>query len=210
MSEKLDGVRAVWGGKKMLSKQGIEIRIPDRILAQLPSDLMLDGELYAGRGNFERVISALAGGSWDGVNFVAFDIISDEKAIDRKEKLQSCGYAHVLSFQVCENKRHLKEFEECVKKNGGEGVMLLRRSSKYLEGRTTNLLKVKRASVDKAIVLGWNGKSLDVSFCGIEFSIGIGIKSSWRLNPPKEGSEILFSFYGKTANGVPRHAAIFA
>src|SRR6185503_14134833 len=45
MSEKLDGVRAYWDGKQMLSRQGNKLHAPDWFIDKLP-DHPLDGELF--------------------------------------------------------------------------------------------------------------------------------------------------------------------
>src|SRR4051812_34623257 len=48
MSEKLDGVRAYWDGKKLWSRLGNEFLAPDWFTAPLPA-FPLDGELWGGR-----------------------------------------------------------------------------------------------------------------------------------------------------------------
>ena len=52
MSEKLDGVRCLWDGKKMYTRNGNSFYPPDYFLKSLPSDLALDGELWTKRGDF--------------------------------------------------------------------------------------------------------------------------------------------------------------
>ena len=54
MSEKLDGVRAYWDGRQLVSRQGYTFTPPKGFTAQFPP-YPLDGELYSGRGQFEQI-----------------------------------------------------------------------------------------------------------------------------------------------------------
>lgn len=53
VSEKLDGVRARWTGQTLVTRSGNLIAAPVWFTAALPEDVLLDGELWAGRGRFE-------------------------------------------------------------------------------------------------------------------------------------------------------------
>lgn len=53
ISEKLDGMRAYWDGKQLLSRLGNVIHAPDYFVANLPGD-PLDGELFLGRKSFQK------------------------------------------------------------------------------------------------------------------------------------------------------------
>src|SRR3954464_15558262 len=55
MSEKLDGVRAYWDGKALISRLGNPFHAPDRFVAGLPAE-PLDGELWIGRRAFQRTV----------------------------------------------------------------------------------------------------------------------------------------------------------
>src|SRR5210317_1978311 len=54
VSEKYDGVRAFWNGEQLLSRQGNVIQAPAWFIEPLP-DEPLDGELWLGRGLFDKV-----------------------------------------------------------------------------------------------------------------------------------------------------------
>ncbi|MEE9395821.1 MAG: hypothetical protein V3V31_02290, partial [Methylococcales bacterium] len=56
ISEKLDGVRAYWNGRQLLSRQGNPYIAPNWFTTGFPS-YPLDGELWAGRSNFEKLVS---------------------------------------------------------------------------------------------------------------------------------------------------------
>ena len=53
-SEKLDGVRAYWDGRNLLSRNGKIIATPGGWSAHFPP-FALDGELYTARGEFEKI-----------------------------------------------------------------------------------------------------------------------------------------------------------
>ena len=53
MSEKLDGVRAYWDGKRLLSKNGRPFHPPRSFTKNFPA-FPVEGELWAGRGTFEK------------------------------------------------------------------------------------------------------------------------------------------------------------
>ena len=59
MSQKYDGVRAIWDGKKLKSRQGKEFCAPKSFISQLPP-FSIDGELYAGPGAFQKTASITA------------------------------------------------------------------------------------------------------------------------------------------------------
>ena len=54
VSEKFDGVRAVWDGQRLRFRSGREIAAPDWFVRALP-DHPLDGELWLGHGQFDRL-----------------------------------------------------------------------------------------------------------------------------------------------------------
>ena len=58
VSEKLDGVRAIWNGKKLHFRSGKLISAPDWFIENFPEQLM-DGELWMGRVNFEKLSETL-------------------------------------------------------------------------------------------------------------------------------------------------------
>jgi DNA ligase-1 len=53
MSEKLDGMRAVWDGEGLYSRTGKPVSAPPSFFEQLPPGFALDGELFLGRKRFQ-------------------------------------------------------------------------------------------------------------------------------------------------------------
>ncbi len=77
MSEKLDGMRAYWNGKKLWTRSGLPIIAPEWFLASLPTDLHLDGELFLGRQMFDECMSIArrtdASEEWKQLKYIVFD-----------------------------------------------------------------------------------------------------------------------------------------
>jgi DNA ligase-1 len=77
ISEKYDGVRALWDGRVLRHRSGRAVAAPASFLAALPAE-PLDGELWLGRGRFEP-LSALVRRSeprerdWQAVRYMVFD-----------------------------------------------------------------------------------------------------------------------------------------
>lgn len=77
-SEKLDGVRGIWNGKELRSKQGKLIDVPKCWLEGFPA-FGLDGELWIGRRNFEETSKivrsrGLSCDKWNKVTYNVFDV----------------------------------------------------------------------------------------------------------------------------------------
>lgn len=82
VSEKLDGVRARWDGARLISRGGREIPAPAWFLEGFPR-IPLDGELWMGRGTFERMSATARQGqpdpdAWAEARFMVFDLPSQE------------------------------------------------------------------------------------------------------------------------------------
>lgn len=77
LSEKIDGVRALWDGKKLRFRSGREIAAPAWFLAAFPA-AALDGELWMGRGSFDRLSGIVRKAQpvdkeWREVRYMVFD-----------------------------------------------------------------------------------------------------------------------------------------
>lgn len=76
MSEKLDGVRCVWNGKTMRSRNGNFFKPPAFFTEKFP-DMILDGELFLDRGEFSKTISIVkkkkAHDGWSAIKYLIFD-----------------------------------------------------------------------------------------------------------------------------------------
>ncbi len=154
VSEKLDGVRALWTGSELVTRTGNPIKAPDWFTAILPS-VALDGELWAGRGNFHLVTSTVLDRipddkAWKEIRFMVFDMPAEN--IPFMQRYQA---AQLLIDEIDNNAIELVEHKPVVSKKalslqlgaveqqGGEGLMLRNIYSFYRVGRTDDLLKMK-------------------------------------------------------------------
>lgn len=226
MSEKLDGVRAIWNGKQFVSREGNVFNAPTWFTAQLPAQ-PLDGELYIGRGQLERTAgivrkSVPVDAEWRMVRFCVFDAPLHDACyktrLSAAEKLiANCAVASVVQHTACRDRAHLQAFFAALVADGAEGVMVRDPSAAYESGRSNALLKMKPRESAEAVVVGYEagktGKNvgrlgaLVCTWGGVTFNLGTGLSESARNNPPKIGSRVTFEYTGTTSRGVPREAA---
>lgn len=148
LSEKLDGVRAWWTGRELFTRDGRLIAdVPAHILRQLPAGLALDGELYAGRGQFETARQAAQLGRWTPeVQFIAFDCPGSQ-APDLADRLIEAIYAgaRTIELRTAPTADVLRLRLQHLHRAGGEGFMLHQPGRAYGQGRVGHLLKFKDA-----------------------------------------------------------------
>jgi DNA ligase 1 len=227
VSEKLDGVRAYWTGTQFLSRQGNVFYAPTSFTEGLPN-MVLDGELWMGRGKFQRAVSIVRTGNgdrgWNDLRYVVFD--APEKAEGFEQRIafleaQRASWANafvdILDHAVCVGHDDLQERLDAVESQGGEGLMLRAPGSKYTSGRTADLLKVKRFKDAEATVVAFeDGKGrhkgrVGSLICelndGTRFKVGTGLSDAEREAPPAVGTVITFRYQELTDAGVPRFPA---
>ena len=137
MSEKLDGWRMMWDGEKFITRQGEVLPVPDSWLAGMPA-FPLDGELFAGRGEFGRIQGLMAAG-WHGLTFRVFDLIGPGPFRQRVRTLETLALpSHCATVQHvrCRGEHHLIEFADAIVEAGGEGAVIRDSRGLYVAGRT--------------------------------------------------------------------------
>ncbi|KHT38773.1 DNA ligase [Vibrio sinaloensis] len=226
-SEKLDGIRAIWTGKRLVTRNGNPIHAPDWFVEPLPP-YPLEGELWAGRGNFHLVQQTVldtkpTDAAWRKIDYMLFDM--PEAAGDYQKR-----YHNVIYFTRASKRDHIKYIEhtpiksetelfgylDTIDSAKGEGVMLRKITSRYQAGRSNDLLKLKKHQDAEARVVGYKvgrgkyhglmGALLVQLNSGIKFYIGSGFSDIQRKDPPELGSVITFRYNGYTQNGVPKFA----
>jgi len=227
VSEKYDGVRALWDGDRLLSRNGHEIASPEWFTEGFPA-IALDGELWMGRGTFEALSAAVRGmkpveSEWRGVRYMAFDLPDSRTTFDERletlesivAKADSPYLRSVPQTRVLDEAMLARMLEEVTAK-GGEGLMLHRGDSYYTAGRSSDLLKLKPYLDDEGIVIAHlpgSGKfegmmgALLLEWRDRRIRVGTGFTDAQRRDPPPVGSTITFKYHGLTGNGNPRHAA---
>ena len=224
LSEKLDGVRAYFDGRRFLSRQGNVYHAPDWFLAGLPP-VPLDGELWLGRKKFQRAVSIVRRQDqtdlWQEIAFLVFDAPALAEPFEQRLRFladllqqQRPPFARVHEHVRCRGRAHLEEELARVEAAGGEGLMLREPGSHYVVGRSPTLLKVKRFQDAEARVVGHQpgagrhrgrlGALLAELANGVRFAVGTGLSDAERASPPPVGSVITFRYQELTEAGVPR------
>ena len=152
VSEKFDGVRAIWTGTRLLSRHGKDLKAPKWFTDGLP-DERLDGELWMGRGTFDQLLSTIQrkGGDWAGVMFMVFDLAdigTVENRIITLAKIQLPNHAFRVDHAQLVSDDQLDAMERQIVANGGEGCVIRRPGSQYRPGRMGDVIKVKRLVAD--------------------------------------------------------------
>ena len=216
MSEKLDGVRAVWTGCEFISRNGKTFPAPQELIDSMPSGVILDGELFGGRGKFQATVGKVRRGDWSGITYEVFDVINDKPFEARQATLSGLdlpAWCNVVEQAQCLSDEHLMDYEVELIKQGAEGVMIRKPGSLYQHKRSDDLQKIKRGHTAEAVVTGYHdgeGRNagrvgaLVAEFCGQVFKIGSGLSDEERDNPPAIGSLVTFSFFEFTDGGKPR------
>ncbi len=224
MSEKLDGVRAYWDGKRFISRLGNEFHAPDWFIAGLPTT-PLDGELWVERKAFQKTVSIVRrqdkSDHWKQIRYVVFDAPAMTDPFEERMKFLADTLASIKSQfvvpheqQRCKNLDHLRAELERIEALGGEGLMLRQPGSNYQSGRSTTLLKVKNFHDAEGVVIdhvagkgrhkGRLGALVVQMPDGTEFSVGTGFSDKQREMPPPIGSTITYRFQELSTGGVPR------
>ena len=136
MSEKLDGLRAVWTGTKMFSRAKNLFQVPAAFLAEFPTDLVLDGELFCGKQNFDVATSLVRKGDttyqqWVDGNVVynVFDAPLLGGTFAERMVLLQGRLANKKHLKLCEQTTlksiaHMQEYMKVITDDEGEGIML--------------------------------------------------------------------------------------
>lgn len=233
VSEKFDGVRALWDGTNLRFRSGRPIAAPAWFIAKLPP-VLLDGELWMGRRRFDALSAAVRRKTpkdeeWRALQYLVFELPSkpdtpstldfSARAAQLRAIVQAANWPQLLAVEQSRvaSDKALKERLNQVVKSGGEGLMLHRADAPYLTGRNAALLKLKPVSDAEGVVLAHipgKGKyagamgALEIrTEDGLRLKIGTGFSDAVRENPPAVGSTITYSFREKTFTGKPRFAS---
>jgi DNA ligase-1 len=182
MSEKLDGVFVRWNGKQLLSKNGITFNAPEWFTRYLPNEHLV-GELWAGRGNFKKVLSVIKRNKprdvdWASISFRAFDMPNVVGSFERR-MLATCQTVLAISSmyegdetlpsyvrksailsivmqEKCVSQKHFKEKFDNIVFAGGEGVCLVTPLSPYIPGKSQIIFRHKALNTSEAVITKYN------------------------------------------------------
>lgn len=227
VSEKYDGVRALWDGRVLRHRSGREVAAPRSFVQALPAE-PLDGELWLGRGRFEALsgivrTAAPNEADWARVRYMVFELPTAAGPFcERAAALESLVARSRASPLVAApqarvpDRRELQRCLAAVVGAGGEGLMLHLAAAPAHGGRSDALLKLKPHLDGEAVVVSHRpgqGKyrgavgALEVEAPdGRRFLVGSGLSDALRRRPPPPGSIVTYRYRDLTSNGLPRFA----
>jgi DNA ligase-1 len=228
VSEKLDGVRALWDGQTFRFRSGRSIAAPAWFLERLPPT-PLDGELWIARRQFEQVSAAVRrnqalDADWRTIRYMVFDIPGDKRPFAQRTAHLAqiatqtatpwlIAVPHIRLADTAALNTHMQN----TLAQGGEGLMLHRAQALWQTGRSDDLRKLKPSPDEEGRVLayiagkgqlqGRMGALLLQAPDGQHFALGTGFSQAQRDNPPPLGSLVTYRFRDRTAKGLPRFAS---
>lgn len=234
VSEKLDGVRALWDGQVLRFRSGRLIAAPAWFTAAWPTQA-LDGELWMGRQTFDRLSGAVRRttadeAEWRRVRYMVFDL--PDPTLTFTERLaqlarllgQDSAPSHnlgawvqaVRQFRVSDG-LELKQQLSQVMAAGGEGLVLHRADALWHSGRSEAVRKLKPVQDEEALVVGHMpgqgrlqgrlGALLVQMPEGQRFALGSGLSDADREKPPPLGAWVSYRYRDRTPSGLPRFAS---
>lgn len=233
VSEKYDGARGFWDGEKLLTRGGERVMTPAWFTAGWPKTPM-DGELWAGRGQFSKAVSTVRqqvpdDAAWRSMRFMVFDLPAQPGPFTGRipvlnglvSQIDKPWVIAVAQYRIGDHAALQAQLRKTVKL-GGEGLMLHRGDSLYKGLRNDDLLKVKTHEDAEARVVGHvAGKGKNAGRLGAllvempaeggkaaqRFKLGTGFSDAQRKNPPPVGALVTYRYRGLNDSGIPRFAS---
>lgn len=233
VSEKYDGVRGYWDGEKLLTRGGQRINTPAWFTAGWPTT-PLDGELWAGRGQFPQAVSTVrqqtpVDAAWRDIRFMVFDLPGESgnfterlQTLNRLLSSLALPWVQAVPQTRVTTDAALQTWLRQTVKLGGEGLMLHQGKSLYKGQRNDDLLKVKiHEDAEARVVAHIAGKGKYAGQMGAllveipangsqtaqRFKLGTGFTDAQRQNPPAPGTLVTYRYRGMNNSGVPRFAS---
>ena len=164
VSEKFDGVRAVWDGTVLRFRSGNVVNAPSWFIEKLPKT-PLDGELWLARGKFETLSGYVRktipiDAEWREIKYQIFELPGAAGTfVERYARIldivREAKWPQLIAVEQTRvaNRAALKKRLDDIVKAGGEGLMLHRAAALYVTGRSDALLKLKPLDDTEAIVV---------------------------------------------------------
>lgn len=228
VSEKYDGVRAIWDGQTLRFRSGRIVNAPAWFIAKLPAQ-KLDGEMWLARGAFEQLSGMVRkttplDDEWRQIKYMIFELPDGSGSFaDRytriREIVAKTGWSQLVAveqFRIADRAALKRKLNEVVS-GGAEGLMLHLADAPYVTGRSDVLLKLKPLLDTEAKVVehipgkgkysGQMGALKMEMPNGKRFKIGTGFSDAVRKNPPPVGTIVTYTYRGLTNSGTPRFAS---
>lgn len=228
VSEKLDGVRALWDGQSLHFRSGRSIAAPTWFVQGLPT-AALDGELWLGRRSFDALSGVVrkeqpVDAEWRSVRYMVFDLPQQpgrfaERAAQLRELLEAAQqpWLQTVAQSRVADAASLQARLNQVVAAGGEGLVLHRADSLWTPGRSDALRKLKTVPDEEGTVLaqipgkgkyqGRMGALLLQTPDGQHFALGTGFSDALRASPPPVGAVVSYRYRDRTPSGLPRFAS---
>jgi DNA ligase 1 len=157
ISEKYDGIRAIWNGRKLITRNGEEFSfVPEFFTKLLPPNVSLDGELVIPNKQssyFSNITSKTEfDDKWNGIVYRVFDtphpkapfhkrLVFLKKIINKinTQKIQIVQFTPIKQIQ--QNLINIHNHFINITKNGGKGIILIHKNNIYVPKKTKYLLK---------------------------------------------------------------------
>eukprot|EP00026_Physarum_polycephalum_P003771 Phypoly_transcript_03785.p1 GENE.Phypoly_transcript_03785~~Phypoly_transcript_03785.p1 ORF type:complete len:728 (+),score=112.28 Phypoly_transcript_03785:126-2309(+) len=163
LSEKYDGIRAVFDSseKRVYSRYGNILPVSNKAFTSLPAGLILDGELWFGRGNFEEAQNVVREEIYlNNMRFICFDFLLLDLPFEERLGI----YLPLIPLQhptvICaphvrmKDRAHVEQFtNDHLWKFDAEGSVIRQPESLYVSGRSESLLKLKVSRDGEALVV---------------------------------------------------------
>lgn len=228
VSEKLDGVRALWDGTQLRFRSGRVVAAPAGFLERLPRT-PLDGELWLARGRFDELSGLVRRASpddalWRELRYMLFELpgapgpfAERARALVRIAEAARWPQLQAVPQRVIASRPALATLLADTVRAGGEGLMLHRADAPYEAGRSRALVKLKPQQDEDAVVIGHlPGRGRHAGRLGalqlrradgLVFQLGTGFSDAQRDDPPPLGSTVTYTYRSLTPGGVPRFAS---
>jgi len=229
MSEKLDGMRGIWNGHQLISRQGHVIHAPKWFVKDFPS-FALDGELWTKRNDFAHDVSIIRqqvpDARWHEVSYHLFEVPYQAGGLRQRLAVAQAYFVkhpvpwvEVIPQITIHSNAQFKHYFKQILAQKGEGLVVRDPTTLYQTGRLSSALKVKPFEDDECIVrdiLPGKGRfkgQMGALRCELVsakwhgskmIKIGSGFTHAERENPPKIGQQVTFKYYGLTQKGRPR------
>jgi len=228
VSEKLDGVRAIWDGAALRFRSGRPITAPAWFLAGLPAQA-LDGELWLERKRFDRLSGTVrktnpVDAEWRALRYMVFDApVPDAPFEARVQRLQTALQRANQPWLVALEQTRLATLAglqtrlQQIAALGGEGLVLHRLDAPWQPGRSDAVRKLKLQPDEEARVVshiagkgkfeGQMGALLLEMPSGQRFALGTGFSAADRAHPPSIGAQVTYRYRDRTPQGIPKFAS---
>lgn len=165
VSEKLNGVKGVWDGTTLFSKNGNKFNAPAWFLKELPNNIQLEGELYIGKNQLGKTAGTVRkkiaiDEEWKNIKFMIFDAPSYKESF--KQRINYCKkicmfskFIDVIPHEYISNTSEMHIYYNDLVSMGAEGIIIRDPNSNYEIGRSNGYLKFKPKDDDEAKIIDY-------------------------------------------------------